>query len=152
MEACCGTHCDRSSEIGWVRLIKSSKIQDGIVRIYFVAGKKTMEKLNYDTGILNELCRLWSIDKSQLVETGERFFKEYKVDNIFLLGSNLFRNWLENWAIRCKWFWICSSDMCWIVSMKMWLFSVKKPMPPCISHIWTSMPRNSKPKEKELFS
>jgi len=64
VEACCGTHCDRSSEIGWVRLIKSSKIQDGIVRIYFVAGKKTMEKLNYDTGILNELCRLWSIDKS----------------------------------------------------------------------------------------
>jgi alanyl-tRNA synthetase len=92
VEACCGTHCDRSSEIGWVRLIKSSKIQDGIVRIYFVAGKKTMEKLNYDTGILNELCRLWSIDKSQLVETGERFFKEYKVNNIYWLGSNLFRN------------------------------------------------------------
>lgn len=43
-----------------------------------MAGKKTMEKLNYDTGILNELCRLWSIDKGQLVETGERFFKEYK--------------------------------------------------------------------------
>jgi alanyl-tRNA synthetase len=78
VEACCGTHCDRSSEVGWVRILKSAKIQDGIVRLYFVAGKKTMEKLNYDTGILNELCRLWSIDKSQLVETGERFFKEYK--------------------------------------------------------------------------
>lgn len=78
MEACCGTHCDKTSEIGWVRILKSAKIQDGIVRLYFVAGKKTMEKLNYDTGILNELCRLWSIDKGQLVETGERFFKEYK--------------------------------------------------------------------------
>ena len=37
-----------------------------------------MEKLNYDTGILNDLCRIWSIDKGQLVKTGERFFKEYK--------------------------------------------------------------------------
>lgn len=53
-----------TSEIGWIRIIKSAKIQDGIVRLYFVSGKKTMEKLNYDTGILNELCRLWSIDKT----------------------------------------------------------------------------------------
>lgn len=37
-----------------------------------------MDKINYDTGILNDLCRLWNIDKSQLIETGERFFKEYK--------------------------------------------------------------------------
>ena len=37
-----------------------------------------MEKLNYDTGILNELCKLWNIEKATLVETGERFFKEYK--------------------------------------------------------------------------
>ena len=64
VEACCGTHCDMTSEIGWIRIIKSAKIQDGIVRLYFVSGKKTMEKLNYDTGILNELCRLWSIDKT----------------------------------------------------------------------------------------
>lgn len=77
-EACCGTHCDFTSEIGWVRILKSAKIQDGIVRLYFVAGRRTMDKLNYDTGILNDLCRIWSIDKGQLVKTGERFFKEYK--------------------------------------------------------------------------
>ena len=37
-----------------------------------------MDKLNFETGILNELCNLWSINKNQLVETGERFFREYK--------------------------------------------------------------------------
>lgn len=26
IEACCGTHCDRSSEVGWVRILKSAKI------------------------------------------------------------------------------------------------------------------------------
>lgn len=25
-EACCGTHCDRTSEIGWVRILKTAKI------------------------------------------------------------------------------------------------------------------------------
>lgn len=29
VEACCGTHCDSTSEVGWVRLLKTVKIQDG---------------------------------------------------------------------------------------------------------------------------
>lgn len=36
-EACCGTHADNTSEVGWVRLIKSQRISDGIVRLYYVA-------------------------------------------------------------------------------------------------------------------
>jgi alanyl-tRNA synthetase len=26
VEACCGTHCDSTSEVGWVRILKTSKI------------------------------------------------------------------------------------------------------------------------------
>ena len=37
VEACCGTHCDKTSEVGWVKIIKSTRIQDGIVRLYYVA-------------------------------------------------------------------------------------------------------------------
>jgi alanyl-tRNA synthetase len=36
-EACCGTHCDNTAEVGWVRIIKSQRISDGIVRLYYVA-------------------------------------------------------------------------------------------------------------------
>jgi len=46
VEACCGTHCDNTSEVGWIKLLKTARISDGIVRLYYVAGEKTIEKLN----------------------------------------------------------------------------------------------------------
>ena len=36
-EACCGTHCDSTAEVGWIKIIKSQRISDGIVRLYYVA-------------------------------------------------------------------------------------------------------------------
>jgi len=38
VEACCGTHCDNTSEVGWIKLLKTARISDGIVRLYYVAG------------------------------------------------------------------------------------------------------------------
>jgi len=32
-EACCGTHCDSTGEVGWIRLLKTSRISDGILRL-----------------------------------------------------------------------------------------------------------------------
>lgn len=37
VEACCGTHHDNTSNVGLVKMIKSQRISDGIVRLYFVA-------------------------------------------------------------------------------------------------------------------
>ena len=36
-EACCGTHADNTAEVGWVRILRSSRISDGIVRLEYVA-------------------------------------------------------------------------------------------------------------------
>eukprot|EP01016_Furgasonia_blochmanni_P018253 TRINITY_DN2078_c0_g2_i4.p1 TRINITY_DN2078_c0_g2~~TRINITY_DN2078_c0_g2_i4.p1 ORF type:complete len:764 (-),score=336.45 TRINITY_DN2078_c0_g2_i4:2205-4496(-) len=78
VEACCGTHCDNTSEVGWIKLLKTKRISDGIVRLYFVAGEKSIERLNKEREVLNHLCKIWSVNQGQLVETGERFFKDYK--------------------------------------------------------------------------
>ncbi len=78
VEACCGTHCDNTQEVGFIRLLKTHRISDGILRLYYVAGSKTIEKLNCDTEILNEVCDLWSVPKNQIVETADRFFKDFK--------------------------------------------------------------------------
>lgn len=45
-EACCGTHADNTAEVGWVRIIKSQRISDGIVRLYYVARNRAIEVLN----------------------------------------------------------------------------------------------------------
>lgn len=63
VEACCGTHCDSTGEVGWVKILKTHRISDGILRLYYVAGKKSMERLNYENRLLNTLCDIWSIDK-----------------------------------------------------------------------------------------
>jgi len=45
VEACGGTHVNNSSEIGHIKMIKSQKIQDGVVRLSFTAGKATEQLL-----------------------------------------------------------------------------------------------------------
>lgn len=41
-EACCGTHADNTAEVGWVRILKSQRISDGIVRLYYVAQERAI--------------------------------------------------------------------------------------------------------------
>jgi alanyl-tRNA synthetase len=40
VEACCGTHHDNTSEVGLVKMVKSQRISDGIVRLYYTAVNK----------------------------------------------------------------------------------------------------------------
>lgn len=77
-EACCGTHCDNTSEVGWIKMINSRRISDGIVRLYYIANEKAMEIMNKETMLLQDLCRLWGIDQAQIYPTAKRFFDEYK--------------------------------------------------------------------------
>eukprot|EP01015_Nassula_variabilis_P003133 TRINITY_DN1193_c0_g2_i13.p2 TRINITY_DN1193_c0_g2~~TRINITY_DN1193_c0_g2_i13.p2 ORF type:complete len:249 (-),score=67.00 TRINITY_DN1193_c0_g2_i13:82-828(-) len=78
VEACCGTHCDNTSEVGWVKMLRTNRIQDGVVRLYFVAGERTIEKLNYERDILNDVCDMWSISAGEIVQTASRFFQDVK--------------------------------------------------------------------------
>lgn len=77
-EACCGTHCDSTAEVGWIKIVKTQRISDGIVRLYYVAYEKAIEKLNEEQGIMNSLCETWGVDQSQVLPTAVRFFNEYK--------------------------------------------------------------------------
>ncbi len=69
MEACCGTHCDNTSEVGWIKIIKTSRISDGILRLYYVAGSKSIEKMNSETKIINDLLKMWGISQPEIVST-----------------------------------------------------------------------------------
>jgi len=76
-EACCGTHCDSTAEVGWIKL-KTQRISDGIVRLYYVAHEKAIHKMNEEQDIMTELCETWGVDKGAILQTGNRFFKGYK--------------------------------------------------------------------------
>ena len=77
-EACCGTHCDNTAEVGWIRLLKTQRISDGIVRLYYVAQERAITIMNEEKDMLNKLCEQWSIDQSQILPTATRFFNDFK--------------------------------------------------------------------------
>lgn len=77
-EACCGTHADNTAEVGWVKIMKSQRISDGIVRLYYVARERAMNVLNQENTILTNLCKSWSVEQSLIEETASKFFSGYK--------------------------------------------------------------------------
>ena len=77
-EAFCGTHADNTSEVGWVRMIKTQRISDGIVRLYYVAQERAIQVMNTEFNILQKLTETWGVDQSQIEPTATRFFNEYK--------------------------------------------------------------------------
>ncbi len=66
VEACGGTHLDKTGEAKLIKIIKTSKIQDGIVRIEFVAGHAAEEFINKEKTLLNELSKLLDCSTEEL--------------------------------------------------------------------------------------
>jgi alanyl-tRNA synthetase len=78
VEACCGTHCDNTAEVGWLKLLRTFRVSDGVLRLEYVCYERALEELNQETEIINELCKDWGIEKSSIVKTGNRFFDDFK--------------------------------------------------------------------------
>jgi alanyl-tRNA synthetase len=77
-EACCGTHCDYTGEIGTIKILKTQRISDGIVRLTFVAGKRALDEMMETNKIIADVCNLWQIDPTMIVATAKKFFLDFK--------------------------------------------------------------------------
>ncbi|MFH1835356.1 MAG: alanine--tRNA ligase, partial [Methanobacteriota archaeon] len=53
-EACGGTHLDNTSEAGKIKIVKATRIQDGVVRIEFKAGKAACKETSREESLFNE--------------------------------------------------------------------------------------------------
>ncbi len=74
-EACFGTHVANTSEIGGIKIVNVEKIQDGIVRLEFVAGTRIYEEMSRMEGQLKEAAAELGVDPSEIVQ-GIREAKE----------------------------------------------------------------------------
>ncbi len=66
VEACGGTHLNNTSETGVIKIIKSQKIQDGVVRLVFTAGEATQNYLNKQKQIIENLSEILSVEPKQI--------------------------------------------------------------------------------------
>ena len=122
VEACGGTHLNNINEIEKIRIIKFERIQDGVNRVLFAAGKmadlhlkeeeQVYEKIvklldsNYEikehknkSEQLREISKMFSVPINQISKTMKRFLKEADIDdeksvnNLLEASENLFNEW-----------------------------------------------------------
>lgn len=69
IEACGGTHVRRTGELGLVKITKSERIQDGVVRLEFVAAKSALNYLQELENSLNTIAHSLGTSKEKVVES-----------------------------------------------------------------------------------
>ena len=78
VEACGGTHLNNTGEVGFIKLTGSKKIQDGVVRLEYVAGLRALEEMQSELKILHDASFVFNVPAEQLPKTCTRFFEEWK--------------------------------------------------------------------------
>ena len=82
VEACGGTHLDITGDVGQIRILKSSKLQDGIVRIEFTAGLAAEKTIQEKETSLEDIAKI-------LIVQQNKFLVELK--NYLLNGKKLLK-------------------------------------------------------------
>ena len=95
VEACGGTHLNNTSETGYIHITKSQKIQDGIVRLTFVAGKATDKLKEKHKRILDEIKRILDVDRKHLVGRVKELFEKWKNINKALKSGKIDKSDLQ---------------------------------------------------------
>lgn len=67
-EACSGTHCDRTGEVETFLILESERVQDGIVRITFVAGNAAKKVIEENKRIIKELEKILGVKKENIID------------------------------------------------------------------------------------
>ncbi len=77
-QACGGTHVNRTSEVGPIKVLGTQRIQDGVERLTYSAGMAAVEHIQRQEDILKEASSKFKVSPEDLPDTAERFFNEWK--------------------------------------------------------------------------
>ncbi len=79
VEACGGTHVNSTGEIGRIKIFKSQKIQDGIVRLTFTAGEATIQMEKKYQYIKDALAKILETDSSHLFGRAQELMEKWRM-------------------------------------------------------------------------
>ncbi len=78
VEACGGTHLNNTGETGKIKIIKSRKIQDGIIRLTFTAGEATKKYEEKQEKILQHLEEKFGVNREFIVGRTKELLNKWK--------------------------------------------------------------------------
>lgn len=78
VEACGGTHVNVTGDVRRIKILKTTKLQDGIVRIEFVAGEKAVRFAQERNIKIDTLMKELHCEKKQIPARCSELFKKWK--------------------------------------------------------------------------
>ncbi|HKZ89684.1 MAG TPA: alanine--tRNA ligase [Thermoplasmata archaeon] len=78
VEACGGTHVARTSDVGLVKILRATRIQDGVVRLEYAAGRAAFDAVQSQGRDLARVAEILGTPRDQVVPSAERIVSEWK--------------------------------------------------------------------------
>jgi alanyl-tRNA synthetase len=78
VQACAGTHCHSTGEVGVIKVIRIEHIQDGVERVEFAAGMAALYHMQRIGRLLSGASGVLSVQPENLPSSAARFFTEWK--------------------------------------------------------------------------
>lgn len=72
VEACGGTHVNKTGEIGLIKILKTERIQDGVVRLEFVSGSKALQYVQSQDSQLLHIAQSLGSSREKLIESFDK--------------------------------------------------------------------------------
>ena len=78
VEACGGTHCQNTGEVGFIKIIKTERVQDGVERLIYSSGLSALKAVQDMEDTLEESAEILRCPTEELPKVIKRFFEEWK--------------------------------------------------------------------------
>ncbi|MDE1765955.1 MAG: alanine--tRNA ligase [Thaumarchaeota archaeon] len=76
VEACGGTHVSKTGELGLIKITKSERIQDGVVRLEFVAGEAAIKYTQNQDRKISQIVKSLGSSKEKMLESFEHVVRD----------------------------------------------------------------------------
>jgi len=80
VEACGGLHCDRTSRVGPIRILRTKRIQDGVVRIEYSAGLAAVSGMQSDKACVDALADKLNVNRETVLPATVKLLADIKED------------------------------------------------------------------------
>jgi alanyl-tRNA synthetase len=81
VEACAGTHLKNTGEIGYVKILHTERVQDGVERLVYAVGMQAVKKVQQQETLLWKVAETLNAPLDKLDKTAEHIVKELKEAN-----------------------------------------------------------------------
>jgi len=82
VEACAGTHLKSTGEIGFIKIVYTERVQDGVERLAYAVGLQALKAVQQQESLLWKVSETLNAPLEKLDKTAEKLVKELKEANV----------------------------------------------------------------------